>query len=59
MNSNSEKTEAKRSRLLFVDDESLVLQGLQRTLHGMRGQWDMTFVGGGRTGAGSPGSRTL
>src|ERR1035438_3409471 len=47
MNSNSEKTEAKRSRLLFVDDESLVLQGLQRTLHGMRGQWDMTFVGGG------------
>lgn len=47
VNSDSEKTGATRSRLLFVDDESLVLQGLQRTLHSMRGQWDMTFIGGG------------
>lgn len=47
MSPESEKTGATRSRLLFVDDEPLVLQGLQRTLHGMRSQWDMTFVGGG------------
>ena len=47
MDSTSEKTNPTHSRLLFVDDEPLVLQGLQRTLHGMRGQWDMTFVGGG------------
>lgn len=47
MDSDSEKSSPPRCRLLFVDDESLVLQGLQRTLHGMRGQWEMTFVGGG------------
>jgi HD-like signal output (HDOD) protein len=33
--------------LLFVDDDSLVLQGLKRTLHTMRQQWDMTFVESG------------
>lgn len=43
----TENPNASRSRLLFVDDEPLVLQGLQRTLHGMRAEWDMTFVGGG------------
>ena len=31
-------------RLLFVDDEALVLSGLRRALHGMRQQWDMHFV---------------
>jgi len=36
-----------RSRLLFVDDEVLVLQGLKRSLHCMRAQWDMTFVDSG------------
>ena len=44
MSSDSEKSEAIHSRLLFVDDESLVLQGLKRTLHSMRQHWDMTFV---------------
>jgi HD-like signal output (HDOD) protein/ActR/RegA family two-component response regulator len=44
MNPDSEKPEGTHSRLLFVDDESLVLQGLRRTLHSMRQQWDMTFV---------------
>jgi HD-like signal output (HDOD) protein len=44
MNSDSEKPGAMHSRLLFVDDEPLVLQGLRRTLHPMRGEWDMTFV---------------
>lgn len=31
-------------RLLFVDDEALVLDGLRRALHGMRQVWDMQFV---------------
>jgi HD-like signal output (HDOD) protein len=35
------------NRLLFVDDEVLVLQGLKRSLHGMRAQWNMTFVESG------------
>jgi HD-like signal output (HDOD) protein len=46
MNSDSEKPKPVHSRLLFVDDESLVLEGLRRTLHSMREQWDMTFVTG-------------
>jgi len=44
MNSDSEKSAPIHSRLLFVDDESLILQGLRRTLHSMREEWDMTFV---------------
>jgi HD-like signal output (HDOD) protein len=31
-------------RVLFVDDEPRVLQGLRRMLRGMRDQWDMEFV---------------
>ena len=31
-------------RLLFVDDESMILDGLRRALHSMRGEWDMRFV---------------
>jgi HD-like signal output (HDOD) protein/CheY-like chemotaxis protein len=34
--------------LLFVDDESRVLQGLQRQLRNMRHEWDMNFSDGGR-----------
>ena len=34
--------------LLFVDDEPKVLQGLQRQLHAMRHEWNMTFAGGGK-----------
>jgi HD-like signal output (HDOD) protein/CheY-like chemotaxis protein len=30
-------------RLLFVDDEKLVLDGLRRGLSGLRGQWQMEF----------------
>jgi HD-like signal output (HDOD) protein len=33
-----------RKRLLFVDDEAMVLDGLRRSLHGMRGEWEMCFV---------------
>jgi len=34
-------------KLLFVDDEPRVLQGLQRQLHNMRHDWDMHFVESG------------
>jgi HD-like signal output (HDOD) protein len=33
--------------LLFVDDESKVLQGLQRQLRSMRNEWEMHFAEGG------------
>ncbi len=31
-------------RLLFVDDENMVLDGLRRALHGMQKEWEMHFV---------------
>ncbi len=34
-------------RILFVDDESSILQGLQRVLHPYRDQWEMAFAQGG------------
>lgn len=34
-------------RLLFVDDETNILDGLRRALHAMRGEWDMNFVDSG------------
>src|SRR5579863_567065 len=37
---------AMRKRLLFVDDERMVLDGLRRAMHGMRDEWQMTFVDG-------------
>jgi HD-like signal output (HDOD) protein len=33
-----------RKRLIFVDDEPLVLDGLRRALRGMREEWDMDFA---------------
>ena len=33
-----------KKRILFVDDEAMILQGLQRMLRSMRGEWDMEFV---------------
>lgn len=35
------------TRILFVDDESRVLDGLRRMLYGHRGRWEMTFAVGG------------
>lgn len=35
---------------MFVDDEPLVLQGLRRTLHPLRHEWEMIFVQGGPEG---------
>ena len=40
--------ENRKRRILFVDDEPLVLKGLQRTLRKMRQQWEMTFTNSGR-----------
>ena len=34
-------------RILFVDDESFILQGLQRMLRPMRAEWQMEFVQSG------------
>jgi putative nucleotidyltransferase with HDIG domain len=31
-------------RILFVDDDLNVLQAMRRSLHNMRGEWDMQFV---------------
>jgi HD-like signal output (HDOD) protein len=36
--------EPTKKRILFVDDEPMVLKGLQRTLRKMRAEWEMTFV---------------
>jgi YesN/AraC family two-component response regulator len=36
-----------KPRILFVDDEPMVLQGLQRMLRSMRDTWDMHFLEGG------------
>ena len=34
-----------RKRILFVDDEARILEGLRRMLRVMRSQWDMMFAG--------------
>ncbi|MBZ5577158.1 MAG: HDOD domain-containing protein [Acidobacteriia bacterium] len=34
-------------RILFVDDEPKVLEGLERMLHAQRKQWEMSFVASG------------
>ena len=37
-----------KNSILFVDDESRLLDGLRRTLRSMRDQWDMVFAHGGQ-----------
>jgi HD-like signal output (HDOD) protein/CheY-like chemotaxis protein len=34
-------------RILFVDDEPLVLQGIKRSLRSMRSEWEIEFASGG------------
>ena len=34
-------------RILFVDDDSNVIQAMRRTMHCMRNEWDMEFVSSG------------
>lgn len=36
-----------KKRILFVDDEMLVLEGLQRMLRPLRAEWEMVFVDSG------------
>lgn len=36
-----------KKQIIFVDDEDMVLQGLQRSMRVMRNDWDMTFVDSG------------
>jgi len=36
-----------KKRILFVDDEPNILQGLKRMLRSQRNEWDMEFVDGG------------
>src|SRR5258708_3884243 len=36
-----------KKRILFVDDEPLILEGLQRMLRPMRAEWEMVFVESG------------
>ena len=36
--------ETTKRRILFVDDEPMVLKGLQRTLRKMRNDWEMAFA---------------
>ena len=35
-------------KVLFVDDDEQVLQGLKRSLRPLRDEWDMTFIGSGQ-----------
>lgn len=37
-----------KKRILFVDDEPKVLQGLRRILHPQRDEWDVAFAENGR-----------
>jgi len=36
-----------KPKVLFVDDEPLILDGLRLSLRPLRGKWDMSFVVGG------------
>lgn len=36
-----------KKKILFVDDEPSILQGLKRMLRGLRKEWDMSFAEGG------------
>ena len=41
-------TEIIKKQILFVDDEPLVLKGLQRTLRKMHNEWNMMFTSSGK-----------
>ena len=36
-----------RSRILFVDDETMVLEGLRRSFNSMSRAWEMEFAANG------------
>jgi len=37
-------------RILFVDDDAQILDGIRRSMHGMRSEWQMRFATGGAAG---------
>jgi len=39
---------AEKKRVLFVDDEPSILDGLRRTMRSMRHEWEMSFAGSGQ-----------
>ena len=41
---------ARMNRVLFVDDEPMVLEALRNSLRGKRKEWDMVFMGGSLAG---------
>ncbi len=43
-NKLQEKYNLKKKQILFVDDESNVLDGFRRMLHGQRERWEMSYV---------------
>ncbi len=48
MHKKTPKAEAQnKPRIMFVDDEPEILEGLQAMLYSMRGEWNLTFVGSG------------
>ena len=50
--------EPTKRRILFVDDEPMVLKGLQRTLRKMRDEWEMTFASSSKQALDILGSET-
>ena len=42
-----------RKRVLFVDDEPMILNGLRRALHGKREEWELHFVESAETALGA------
>jgi putative nucleotidyltransferase with HDIG domain len=40
-------------RIVFVDDEVNILEGMRRAFHGMRGEWSMEFLPSGAAALGS------
>jgi putative nucleotidyltransferase with HDIG domain len=48
-----------KKKILFVDDEANILDGLRRTLRDMRREWEMEFAAGGRQAIEILSSRTI
>jgi HD-like signal output (HDOD) protein/ActR/RegA family two-component response regulator len=47
------------TKILFVDDEPRILEGLRRQLYGRRNEWAMTFVGSGEAALQALGQATF
>lgn len=49
MNSTPLDPSRNKVRIVFVDDESSILQAMRRTLHSMRNEWEMEFFSSGES----------